>query len=83
MIGLMVSSFFGLVLICISLMSINACADSASDGAKPSRKLIEFGWDEPGTDFMREHISQMEGYEVYPKSCTSSACVYRVLRDSY
>ena len=25
-----------------------------------SKKLIEFGWDEPGTGFMREHISEME-----------------------
>ncbi|MEW6157726.1 MAG: hypothetical protein AB1813_09850, partial [Verrucomicrobiota bacterium] len=24
------------------------------------KKLIEFGWDEPGTAFMREHIAQME-----------------------
>jgi hypothetical protein len=25
-----------------------------------TKKLIEFGWDEPGTSFMREHISEME-----------------------
>ena len=26
----------------------------------PSKKLIEFGWDEPDTAFMREHIAEME-----------------------
>src|SRR6266576_3716967 len=25
-----------------------------------TKKLIEFGWDEPGTSFMREHIAEME-----------------------
>ena len=24
------------------------------------KKLIEFGWDEPGTKFMREHIAEMQ-----------------------
>jgi len=28
--------------------------------AEPQKKLIEFGWDEPGTEFMREHVSEME-----------------------
>jgi hypothetical protein len=28
--------------------------------ANPSKKLIEFGWDEPDTAFMREHITEME-----------------------
>jgi hypothetical protein len=25
-----------------------------------TKKMIEFGWDEPGTSFMREHITEME-----------------------
>jgi len=32
----------------------------ADDSAQPQKKLIEFGWDEPGTEFMREHITEME-----------------------
>src|SRR5215475_7500249 len=27
---------------------------------KAAKKLIEFGWDEPDTAFMREHIAEME-----------------------
>ncbi len=26
----------------------------------PARKLIEFGWDEPGTSFLRAHLAEME-----------------------
>jgi len=29
-------------------------------GPAPERKLIEFGWDEPSTAFLRQHIRQME-----------------------
>ena len=28
--------------------------------ASPGKKLIEFGWDEPDTRFMREHIAQLQ-----------------------
>jgi len=31
-----------------------------SPGKKVGKKLIEFGWDEPDTRFMREHIAQMQ-----------------------
>jgi hypothetical protein len=34
-------------------------AAAAAAGA-PAKKLIEFGWDEPGPAFMRRHIAQME-----------------------
>ena len=27
---------------------------------RKAKKLIEFGWDEPSTSFMREHITKME-----------------------
>src|SRR5258707_15858972 len=27
---------------------------------KPAKKLIEFGWDEPDTAFMRAHVAEME-----------------------
>ena len=36
---------------------IAICAMSVSAAQK---KLIEFGWDEPGTGFMREHAAEME-----------------------
>ncbi len=29
-------------------------------GGEPSKKLIEFGWDEPGPAFLRTHISEMQ-----------------------
>src|SRR4051812_6796451 len=28
--------------------------------AQPAKKLIEFGWDEPDTKFIREHIKEMQ-----------------------
>lgn len=28
--------------------------------AAPAKKLLEWGWDEPDTGFMREHIGEME-----------------------
>src|SRR5678815_4874450 len=31
-----------------------------SSPAAPKKKLIEFGWDEPGPEFMREHASQLD-----------------------
>ncbi len=32
----------------------------AAPTAGPARKLIEFGWDEPGTSFLRAHLAEME-----------------------
>jgi hypothetical protein len=29
-------------------------------GGEPARKLIEFGWDEPGTNFLRGHLAELE-----------------------
>ncbi len=34
----------------------------APASAAGSKKLIEFGWDEPNTRFMREHVAAMERY---------------------
>src|ERR1044071_3921248 len=31
-----------------------------ADGLAPTKKLIEFGWDEPDPAFMRQHIAEME-----------------------
>jgi len=32
----------------------------ASGARPPGKKLVEFGWDEPDTRFMREHIAEMQ-----------------------
>src|SRR5262245_49491149 len=40
-------------------MGINAvCASGDQPGA--DKVLIEFGWDEPDTAFLRQHVSEME-----------------------
>jgi hypothetical protein len=44
---------FLVVLMPSSLLAVPASAEGA-------KKLIEFGWDEPGTAFLREHIAEME-----------------------
>ena len=35
-------------------------AAGAKAGQRPPKKLIEFGWDEPDTAFMRAHLAEME-----------------------
>jgi len=35
-------------------------AASGSAAGEGEKKVIEFGWDEPGTEFMREHVDEME-----------------------
>jgi hypothetical protein len=37
-------------------------ATTATAQTVPAKKLIEWGWDEPDTKFMRENISQMEQF---------------------
>jgi hypothetical protein len=46
-----------LVLCCLALAGWSAHTEAATAGSK---RLIEFGWDEPGTGFMRTNIAQME-----------------------
>ena len=50
-----------------------ALTSSVAAAAEPahSKKLIEFGWDEPGTTFMREHVTQME-------ATSFNGCVFHV-----
>lgn len=36
------------------------CATVPRPAGAPAKKLIEFGWDEPDTAFMRRHIAEME-----------------------
>ena len=45
---------FALVFLLFATWSLNA-ADSA-----PAKKLIEFGWDEPDTVFIRQHVAEIE-----------------------
>ena len=42
------------VLLSLVLISVAGAAPA------PQKKLIEFGWDEPDTAFMREHVAEME-----------------------
>jgi hypothetical protein len=43
------------------LFTVALCAAATlAFSAEKSKKLIEFGWDEPSTSFMREHIAEME-----------------------
>ena len=42
------------------LCAFAVLASVASAQTQPSKKLIEFGWDEPDTAFMRQHIAAME-----------------------
>jgi hypothetical protein len=44
--------------ICLALACVFASFSVAS--AQQAKKLIEFGWDEPNTAFMRKHIAEME-----------------------
>jgi len=41
----------------ICLAAFGGCCFAAD---KPAKKLIEFGWDEPDTAFMRVHVAEME-----------------------
>ena len=50
---------FARLWICTSVLTLVAATAFAAD--TPARKkLIEFGWDEPGTAFMRAHVAEME-----------------------
>ena len=41
------------------LLSCLVAADLGAAQSK-SKKLIEFGWDEPDTAFLRQHLAEME-----------------------
>jgi hypothetical protein len=46
---------------CLMFASLILLASTTPGSAGPSaKKLIEFGWDEPSTAFMRQHIAEME-----------------------
>jgi hypothetical protein len=47
-------------LILLLSVLVNTAPSTTSSTAPLPKYLIEFGWDEPSTSFMREHIAQME-----------------------
>jgi len=49
-----------LAIIALGLGSTGLAADSGGRAKTANKKLIEFGWDEPDTKFMREHQEEME-----------------------
>jgi hypothetical protein len=44
----------------LRLIVLLACICAANSPASESKKLIEFGWDEPDTSFLRAHIGEMQ-----------------------
>lgn len=60
------AAIFALWLVSLLLAPAAQSAAGQTPGEKPmpattpSKKLIEFGWDEPDTAFMRKHIAEME-----------------------
>jgi len=42
------------------LLSASLPSNPVRAAAAPGKKLIEFGWDEPDTRFLREHLAQMQ-----------------------
>ena len=51
-----------LIAVFVSALLLAAAASAAErpTGEKPGKLLIEFGWDEPDTAFMRAHLAEME-----------------------
>lgn len=42
------------------LLAVHILALLTASAGAGEKKLIEFGWDEPGTEFIRQHIGEME-----------------------
>ncbi len=56
----------------VSLGNRDGHAQERAQPDRPARKLIEFGWDEPDTAFMRHHAGEME-------RAPFDGCVFHVL----
>jgi hypothetical protein len=50
----------GPLILLLTVLANAAASTAPSTAPAPPKFLIEFGWDEPTTAFMREHIAQME-----------------------
>jgi len=54
------SSRLSRVLLCLLVLSAVTAALAASTAVPPGKKLIEWGWDEPGPAFMRANAAEMD-----------------------
>jgi hypothetical protein len=50
----------GLIVVALAAATFAASTSRAAEGHVVRKKLIEFGWDEPDTAFMRKHAAQMD-----------------------
>src|SRR4051812_27518125 len=48
------------ILACLILTLLCASSLAQTTRSSPPKKLIEFGWDEPDTEFMLKHAAEME-----------------------
>ena len=44
----------------LAWLALFAAGNSSAQSTQPTKKLIEFGWDEPDTAYLRAHIAEME-----------------------
>src|SRR5947208_10642891 len=51
---------FALVLLASAIIPLAGFAQSTPPSTAAQKRLIEFGWDEPDTAFLRRHIAEME-----------------------
>lgn len=54
------TSCLGVLLIAVAACTPAGTRPGSPAAAPPAKKLIEFGWDEPTTEFMRRHHAEME-----------------------
>src|SRR5215475_3478426 len=52
--------YCGIVLAVFFMVGLSAIAAQPASAPAHGKKLIEFGWDEPDTAFLRKHIREME-----------------------
>src|SRR5262245_8287005 len=50
------------LLAAILLSLLPLLSSTASSQSVPTKKLIEWGWDEPDTTFIQQHIAEMETF---------------------
>ena len=49
-----------LIVAALAAVTVAAPPSRSAAGSVPGKKLIEFGWDEPDTAFMRDHAAEMD-----------------------
>ena len=50
------------LLLCVVAAGVGAAEEPAAKGTLDGKKLIEWGWDEPDTRFMRQNVEKMERF---------------------